>query len=467
MYFLIFKRVVTLRGVNNLSIVWLSKNAVLKPEEVGVKAIKFLRLIKEGLPIPSGFCISGSSFEEYLKQSKTADFIVSQLFFGKNTDILKLSNQISWLISNSRLKDSLLNEIEENYEALGINERKNLKVEDLIWTGKETNVSIRPSLNDSSFSISFPNINCMRSIKNIERAIMLLYASMFSKDSLEYIKAKQKIPNISIIIQQTIIPKKAGFCSFKKGESIKIYSNFGASDSIKNGEVYPDIFEIDQSIFKIIGRKISSKNVAYLFDKTDGNIKRISIPLSERNEESLSTIEISRVYNTCKRLQESINNNFSFEWTINDYGIWILNYEVKEMEDQDVFQIIGKNEESEKENVEPKKYGDTIVYNEEKEPEKIKLFQNEENPIQDNNKKTYQDEDKTAQISESVQETKQYHQVQKEQILNEKLNEKNLEFSQELKQAFQNAIDKFSKINPHLKDMLLLFEQEVKENLKK
>lgn len=441
--------------LSSLSIKWLSKTAILSPEEVGLKAMKFLLLIKAGLPVPPGFCLTGASFESYLKESKTADFIVSQLFFGKNVDIPKLSNQISWLISNSRLKEPLLNEIEENYEALGVLERKSLKVEDLIWTSKETNVSIRPSLNENNLSISFPNLNCIKSIKNLERGIVLLYASMFSKDALEYIKTKQKIPNLSILIQQTIIPKKAGFCSYKKGEYVKIYSNFGASDSIKNGEVYPDLFEIDENTFKIIGKKIASKNVAYLFDKTDGTIKRISIPLSGRNEESLITSEISRIYNTNQRLKETIGNNFSFEWAINDYGIWILNYEVKEMEDQDVFQMIGKNEEEKEESKQ------TIDYNQAREPEKIKLFQNEGNLSESNNEKEKQGEHKNNQEDSKEQVAQQFDQNQTE-LTKEKTN---MEFNDELKSAFQKAIDKFSKINPHLKDVLLLFEEEVKENL--
>jgi len=437
-----------------LSVKWLSKTAILTAEEVGLKAMKFLRLLKEGLPVPAGFCLGGSSFESYLKDSKTADFIVSQLFFGKEVDTSKLSNQISWLISNSRLKEAVLGDILENYETLGILERKGLKVEDLIWTSKETNVSIRPSLNDTSINISFPNINCIKGIKNIERGIMLLYASMFSKEALEYIKAKQKIPNIAVLIQQTIIPKKAGFCSYKKGEAIKIYSNFGASDSIKNGEVFPDLFEVDQNTFKIIGRKISSKNVAYLFDKTDGTIKRISVPLSGRSEESLATVEISRVYNTCQRLREVISGNFSFEWAINDYGIWILNYEVKEMEEQDVFQMIGKSEEEKgqkKEGTKPESYSATIENNTEKEPEKIRIFQDEKDNLNTLGE---------APIAEQTNNLENKSNIQDKEA-------KTTEFNEALSLAFQKAIDKFSKINPRLKEILLLFEEEIKENLQK
>ncbi len=306
--------------------------------------------------------------------------------------------------NNYQLNDALLEELEDAYEAITLSENEEISAKELFSPDtKNIPIVIRPSLLNRKDSKNIPTFLNILNFENLVKYIK------------EEIKFLVKFPYSGIIIQRLIKPKKSGFIERINGKTI-IKATFGYTKAIKESNYY-DTYTIDDG--NIIS-EIGVKRIAYLYNDSLKDIEKINVLNS--NDPVLEERDITKLMNIFKRISKY---DIPFiEWMYED-DFYIIDVELELNK-----WVKGKMKEERKEE---------SIFN--------MIFEEKEEPKEEERKEEF------IAVNEILQS--------EEKSKDKKTNKDRIE------QAMDKLIEKYSKINPMLKDVLLLFKQDLIELLNK
>lgn len=400
--------------------------SLIQCKEKGVNSIgekaKLLGFISEWFRIPSGYVIPYETIYEVVQKS------------------LKINSEIQ-STKDIEIEDNFHEELESAYNSLSIdNINKDIQSQEKL----ESEVVIRPS-------IIYP--------KDLD-AVTYLNVSKLDK-VIEYIKKEiyfiyQNNAKVAIIIQKLIKPTVSGIVELYRDKYL-IKSCFGYSESIKQGENY-DLIEYDKEKKEkniTTGEKIR----AYVFDEKTKNINEVEIKQDYVYSLSLSEEIISEIIRVSYQLEQE--NITSFEFAVSNNKLYIITVKQK------------KDDENSKENKQ--------TYTDHNEQDSNNENQNEENFSFINifSQDLFSDEENTNNSSEhyesiNLNDLNQNKESIKnrEEIASEYDDRKQIKetFSldiEEINRIIKSQIEKYSKINPYLIEVLNLLEKDILSDLKK
>ncbi len=453
-----------------MEIKWLSQIENEEIDSFGAKAVKFSLLLSRDLPIPQGFALSFDFFDEFLRESKVFDFLNQKIMtVSSQKDANKLSKDIRTYIQMSAFPEEALNKILGFYHAIDVSsEAQETSADKLLNSASDPLVVLRLSCRPKDKNIDFPAIRNIKGEKEIQAALLEAFSFLFSSETIIEISKSRRLPRVALIFQRMVNSKKSGFCHFKKDKPFEIFSTFGLIDSIKKGEVYPDMFRLAYKSFNILSRQIHKKEIAYYNDLLQHKIREVSVEGDDTKDPSITYKELNELYNIAKRLNLILKTDFDFEWAFDSKGLWIINYEVKQMAEKDVFDVIFEEDDeqqisNEDSNSEAQREDDAnIDASGETNPE----TESEENlnPQQSEQEQTYTQEHEKEQGNEASYQTQENQQEHQE--VNQEPNKEQLNFDK-ISNAFDKVTDKYARINPSLKDILGLYKEDVLEELRK
>ena len=195
---------------------WLSELSKDDRSRVGEKASLLGELSKFGFPVPKGFVVPFSEYNEaYDRLEPEINSALSAVDVNNISTITAASKRISELFQNYRFSESFKKDLEEFYSKLHIDKSTYGNVDvgafNFIKAGREKPfVSIRVSTNSSTPKHFSTYLNVKR-IANIEPAIKKAWASIYSPYSILYRKLKSApFPHTSVIIQEMVSAAKTG-----------------------------------------------------------------------------------------------------------------------------------------------------------------------------------------------------------------------------------------------------------------
>ncbi len=195
---------------------WISDLAKDDRSRFGEKAAFLGELSKFGFPVPKGFVIPFSEYNEAFQRLESEiDAALSTADVNNVTTISSASRRISELFSNYRFSESFKKNLQEFYSKLHIDKDSYGNVDvgafNFIKAGRDKPfVSVRVSTNSSTPKHFSTALNVKRII-NIEPAIKKAWASIYSPYSILYRKLKNApFPQPSIIIQEMVSASKSG-----------------------------------------------------------------------------------------------------------------------------------------------------------------------------------------------------------------------------------------------------------------
>ena len=280
----------------------------------GGKGANLGQMIKFGIPVPSGFIVTTSSFD-YLIQTNNLGNQIEQII--KNTDVenttelFMASNTIKKLILSCRMPSEIESKIIESYKNLS--EKDHEYEMDVNYPNKKDVLcAIRSSataedLPTASFAgqqASFLNVNGK---EELIESIKKCWASLFEPRAIFY-RAKHGFSkaSIAVIVQKMVNAQKSGIMFTvdpTTGDNIiLIESTWGLGESIVGGEVAPDSYKVTKDEVEkgmrqeaIMEVKISQKTKMRFYDYTLNSTVEINVPESKLNAQVLTKDEILKL----------------------------------------------------------------------------------------------------------------------------------------------------------------------------
>ncbi len=195
---------------------WLSELSKDDISRVGEKASLLGELSKFGFPVPRGFVVPFSEYNEvYQRLEPEINAALSAVDVNNISTITSASKRIGELFQNYKFSDSFKKELEEFYSKLHIDKSTYGNVDmgafNFIKAGRDKPfVSVRVSTNSSTPKHFSTYLNVKR-IVNIEPAIKKAWASIYSPYSILYRKLKNApFPHSAVIVQEMVSAAKSG-----------------------------------------------------------------------------------------------------------------------------------------------------------------------------------------------------------------------------------------------------------------
>lgn len=280
----------------------------------GGKGANLGQMIKFGIPVPSGFIVTTSSFD-YLIQTNNLGNKIEQII--KNTDVenttelFMASNTIKKLILSCRMPSEIESKIIESYKNLSEKDREYdrdvnhpNKRDVLCATRSSATAEDLPTASFAGQQASFLNVNGK---EELIESIKKCWASLFEPRAIFY-RAKHGFSkaSIAVIVQKMVNAQKSGIMFTvdpTTGDNIiLIESTWGLGESIVGGEVAPDSYKVTKDEVEkgmrqeaIMEVKISQKTKMRFYDYTLNSNVEINVPESKLNAQVLTKDEILKL----------------------------------------------------------------------------------------------------------------------------------------------------------------------------
>lgn len=283
---------------------WLNQIQASERNKVGEKAFLLNRLMQKGYPVFSGFVVNTTTFQAFLEKledfkSLLADFPQSSLYLDiDNPKALQLIAQNSrHAILNTQLP---LDELATIVEAA-----KKLNSNTLIF---------RTSLSLPSTSAKYPSgllssQVCWNQVESIELTLKKVWSELFSAKSLFYWQ-RLEIPlekvNLAILVQPLNNVTVTGKILIQP-HSIQIQATWGLGYSLLNGDVYPDLYEVNYQTGRIIRKQLGIKYCAYQvqteFDEDESDLLKLnSLNLEKQESYCLNDDLVAQLFKIARNL---------------------------------------------------------------------------------------------------------------------------------------------------------------------
>jgi pyruvate,water dikinase len=289
---------------------------------VGPKAASLFCMMRIGLTVPPGFCITEAAFREHLQANKLTTKIESarnKLAKAEPEAKRAILSELQQAIINAPMADIIRDDIEKHYLALAADRlavRSSAAAEDL------------PG---HSFAGQYETYLGVADIAGCIDAIKKCWASLWTERAYEYRK-KNGFDHLKIsmaVIVQSLVPADAAGVIFTtdpvtgSSSRIIIESSFGLGQALVSGKVTPDRFIINKRNLKIIYRKISDKKIECVIDNAGSAQERL-VKGERINTPSIDNKTVKKLAKQAGKAERNFGCPQDIEWAVSGNRIFFL-----------------------------------------------------------------------------------------------------------------------------------------------
>jgi pyruvate,water dikinase len=284
--------------------------------QFGAKAVNLARLIRLGLPVPSGFCVSAEAYQSHLRNANLRNLIRTAVqdvraawIDAKQTRLAEVRRSII----DAPLAVELRLEVERAYQALDsgyLAVRSSGTAEDLpghSFAGLY-----------STFLSKADIWTCLGQIKEC-------WASLWTERAFEY-REKNRFDHLNAsmsVLVQKLVPAEASGVAFTVDpvtgaeDNITIESCFGLGEALVSGKVTPDRYVLAKKGLRVVERTISNKAVHVVFAQEWG-VREWPVEDERREQPSINEATARRVAELALKVEQAFGEPQGIEWaTIN------------------------------------------------------------------------------------------------------------------------------------------------------
>lgn len=253
-----------------MSVVWLSDKYSENPELAGNKGANLAKLVRFGYKVPDGFCVSDESSESEIK-----------------AELSKLPKP--WVVRSSS-------------------------------SAEDSSGLAFPGIFETVIGLTEPK-EVISSIKKVMASKDLGIVKSYANQN----KINPENIRMAVIIQTMINPDCSGVAFSQNPisgvENVVIEANWGLGETLVDGSVSPDYFEVNRS-GEIVENHTGTKKIKAVFQ--NGKVERIETNQQERDTMSLSEEMANKLALTVENIAKDFGNPQDIEWAIADNEIHIL-----------------------------------------------------------------------------------------------------------------------------------------------
>jgi len=299
-----------------------SRPAVLALESIeekdidlaGPKALGIARLMKLGLPVPGGFCVTTGACGRHLEKCGTAGMLASL----SGQDINETLGRIRDRIINEPLEPEVEAEIRERFDALG----STLVAVRSSAVREDQSARSFAGLYDTFLGIVSSEL-CMESVRKC-------WASLFTERVFRYLGSndRSEMSLMAVIVQKLVRADSSGVMfsgSAADGgeERIVIESCFGLGEALVSGRVAPDRFVVLKRNLEIVEKHISDKSIV-ISAGPDGAKEQHRLSPQFSKKASLDSGSVIKLCGLALKTEELFSGGKDIEWAIEGGSIFLL-----------------------------------------------------------------------------------------------------------------------------------------------
>ncbi|WP_456483409.1 phosphoenolpyruvate synthase [Methanopyrus kandleri] len=295
----------------------------------GGKGANLGEMTQAGLPVPPGFVVLSTAYNEFLERTGLKEKIkeiLSSHDLSDNDELQEAAKEIQRLIVEAEMPEEIREEIVKAYREL------------CEKVGKEKEfVAVRSSataedLPEASFAGQQETFLNVRGEEDVVKYVQKCWASLFTPRAVAY-REEQGFEHldvsIAVVVQKMVDSEKSGVMFTVHpytGERDKmvIEAVWGLGEAVVSGEVTPDTYIVDKNTFEVIEEQISEQEWMYTKDPETGETVKAEVPEDKRDVRKLTDEEIKELAEIGVAVEEHYGFPQDIEWAIEDGEVYVL-----------------------------------------------------------------------------------------------------------------------------------------------
>jgi len=304
---------------------------------IGGKGANLAELINAGFPVPEPFFITAEAYDEFLKSNDLkgdiAD-IISKIDYDNVNSLNSASENIKKMIIEAEMPDKVKNQTLDFYRKLYGGPPVDL---DFVKPMDTPFVAVRSSgimedIKTASSAGQYETFLNIKGDKKLIEAVKKCWASLYTPRVIYY-RHKNGQPqdcSISVVVMRMVNSEKSGVAftidptnPIKGSNRIVIEACWGLGETIVQGKVEPDHYEVDKENGDILVKRIGKKLMETVRDIYGVTVER-SVNRDRINLQVLSDYEIVALAAYCKKIEQHYNFPEDIEWAVERDKIYIV-----------------------------------------------------------------------------------------------------------------------------------------------
>ncbi len=289
-------------------------------ENVGGKGLNLARLARAGFPVPGGFLVTTSAYEEFVRANDLESWIeksLAQVGTIELDDLERASDAIRARFAAGKMPAALEGAVRSAYAALDkppVAVRSSATAEDL------------PNLSFAGQQDTFLNVIGEGAVLE---AVLKCWGSLWTARAIGY-RARNNIPHeglaLAVVVQRMVESEASGVLftanplTGLRAESA-IDAVFGLGEALVSGQVEPDHYVVDHQAGRIVKKELGAKALALHGDRGGG------VAPSDRDrgqEQALPDAQILELAELGQRVQAEYGFPQDIEWAWADGRFTVL-----------------------------------------------------------------------------------------------------------------------------------------------
>ncbi|MFN3301973.1 MAG: PEP/pyruvate-binding domain-containing protein, partial [Patescibacteria group bacterium] len=297
----------------------------------GGKGASLGEMSRAGIPVPPGFVVLASAFEDFIKKNHIDIEIDAQLKkvnVKKISTVEKVSKFLRGIIGRYKVPEGIAKEILSAFDKL-----------------KAKYVAVRSSATaeDSKVASWAGELESYLGVdrKQVVETVKKCWSSLFTPRAIFYRIEKKlhgKEVSIAVVVQKMIESEVAGVAFTvhpvtRDPNQMVIEASWGLGESVVSGQVTPDTYVVEkpktQSIksrtkskFQILDINVNEQRTKII--RVGAKTKTVKISKSEGGKQCLSNQKIIELAEICKKIEDHYGFPCDIEWALEKGKIYIV-----------------------------------------------------------------------------------------------------------------------------------------------
>jgi rifampicin phosphotransferase len=294
------------------------------PQDIGLvggKAANLGALLQNELPVPPGFVLLTSAYQQFLIAcgiQPEIEQLVKSIDISRPTSIEQASVAIRTLFEQGNAPQVISHAISSGYERMGCGSvavRSSATAEDLL---------------SSSFAGQQESYLNVTGAEQVLSAVKRCWSSLWTARAMAYRTQRGITANnirMAVIVQQ-MVPASASGVLFTinpvTGNQSEIVINavWGLGEALVSGYVTPDTIIVDKASGEVKQLQVADKDVMTIL--TTAGTAEAAVESQQRRETALSTEQIAQLASLGREIEAIFGHPQDIEWAIADGQIYIL-----------------------------------------------------------------------------------------------------------------------------------------------
>jgi len=287
----------------------------------GGKGASLGEMTQAGIPVPPGFVVLSTTFDEFIKEAdliQEIDAIIDSVNHKDINSVEVASEKIQALIKNAEMPERIASEIKAKFKVLDtefVAVRSSATAEDgadNAWAGQLD---------------SFLNTKEANLLEKVQHC----WASLFTPRAIFYRFEKglhtTKI-SVAVVVQKMVNSEVSGIAFSvhpvtEDRNQMIIEAGFGLGEAIVSGSVTPDSYVIEKEPRRVIDINVSSQTRALYRVETGGN-EWIEISEPKASSQVLTEAQISEFADLIMRIENHYGFPCDIEWALEKGKFYIV-----------------------------------------------------------------------------------------------------------------------------------------------